>query len=395
MDFGAFPPEINSALIYTGPGAAPMMAAAAAWNNLAAELATAASSSQSVISELTGSEWLGPSSASMAAATAPYLAWMDHTSGMLQQAATQAMASAAAYEAAFAMTVPPPVIAANRALLAALVATNILGQNTPAIAATEAHYGEMWAQDAAAMYGYAGTSAAAAKLPTLTTPTPTTTGSGLASQAAAVGGAGTSNAQSGLQGLISNVPNAMQSLASPLASATPAQAIPGLDDLLSNNIVSATGNGIADTVAWNMFEGIATGTVYNATINAPAAPSPASGALGAGLSGGVLAGSVAPAGAAGGGAAAGAPVLAGVGEASSVGGLSVPGSWAAATPAASGNTATLTGAGWAAPPEAEPAMTTVPAGMPAVAAAGRGGFGFSGPRYGVKPTVMPRPVGVG
>jgi PPE-repeat protein len=59
----------------------------------------------------------------------------------------------AAYEAAFAMTVPPPVIAANRALLLMLVATNFLGQNTPAIMATEAEYAEMWAQDAGAMSG--------------------------------------------------------------------------------------------------------------------------------------------------------------------------------------------------------------------------------------------------
>ena len=55
---------------------------------------------------------------------------------------------------------PPPVIEANRTLLMTLIATNILGQNTPAIAATEAHYMEMWAQDAAAMYGYAGLQAA-------------------------------------------------------------------------------------------------------------------------------------------------------------------------------------------------------------------------------------------
>ncbi|MGV8071254.1 PPE family protein, partial [Mycobacterium kansasii] len=67
-------------------------------------------------------------------------------------------------EVAFAMTVPPPVIAANRSLLMALVATNIFGQNTPAIAAPEAFYDEMWAQDAAAMYGYAGGSAAATAL---------------------------------------------------------------------------------------------------------------------------------------------------------------------------------------------------------------------------------------
>ena len=63
----------------------------------------------------------------------------------------QAKAAVAAYEAAFAATVPPPVIEANRALLMMLIATNILGQNTPAIAATEADYMEMWAQDSAAM----------------------------------------------------------------------------------------------------------------------------------------------------------------------------------------------------------------------------------------------------
>ena len=52
----------------------------------------------------------------------------------------------------------------------ALIATNVLGQNTPAIAATEAQYGEMWAQDAAAMYGYAGNSAAATVVKPFTQP---------------------------------------------------------------------------------------------------------------------------------------------------------------------------------------------------------------------------------
>jgi hypothetical protein len=36
-------------------------------------------------------------------------------------------------------------------------------------------------------------------------------------------------------------------------------------------------------------------------------------------------------------------------------------------------------------------MTAVSAGMPAYASAGRGGYGM-GPRYGVKPTVMPTKV---
>jgi PPE-repeat protein len=38
--------------------------------------------------------------------------------------------------------------------LATLIATNVLGQNVPAIAATESQYGQLWAQDATAMYGY-------------------------------------------------------------------------------------------------------------------------------------------------------------------------------------------------------------------------------------------------
>ena len=56
----------------------------------------------------------------------------------------QATAAASAYETAFAATVPPPLIVANRSLLAPLVATNILGQNAPATAATEAYDAEMW-----------------------------------------------------------------------------------------------------------------------------------------------------------------------------------------------------------------------------------------------------------
>lgn len=164
MDFGALPPEINSTRMYAGAGAAPLMAAGATWNGLAVELSTTASSVESVIMQLTTEQWLGPASMSMVVAAQPYLAWLTYTAESAAHAAAQAMASAAAFEAAFAMTVPPAEVAANRALLAALVATNVLGQNTPAIMATEAHYGEMWAQDALAMYGYAASSAAAGRL---------------------------------------------------------------------------------------------------------------------------------------------------------------------------------------------------------------------------------------
>ncbi len=41
--------------------------------------------------------------------------------------------------------------------------TNVFGREHPAIATSEAQYGEMWAQDIVAMEGYAGASAAASQ----------------------------------------------------------------------------------------------------------------------------------------------------------------------------------------------------------------------------------------
>jgi PPE-repeat protein len=151
MSFMMFPPEINSSLMYSGAGSGPLMAAASAWSELAADLESTAAAYQSVLAQLTGSTWLGPSSVRMAAATAPYVDWLATTAGQAAQTSAQAQFAAAAYEGAFTSTVPPAVIAANRALLAALVATNFLGQNTPAIMATEALYMEMWFQDGLTM----------------------------------------------------------------------------------------------------------------------------------------------------------------------------------------------------------------------------------------------------
>lgn len=111
------------------------------------------------------------------------------------------------------------------------------------------------------------------------------------------------------------------------------------------------------------------------------------GSVAAGSSAGAgLTGSVSPASAAG-----AAPVSAGVGQAGAVGRLSVPPSWAGASTPAAAAPATLAGAGWTSPAGHAAAVSTVPAGLPAMAATERGGFSFGLPRYGVKPTVMPRP----
>ncbi|ORW33152.1 hypothetical protein AWB91_08400 [Mycobacterium paraense] len=223
MDYAALPPEVNSARMYAGPGSGPMLAAASAWDGLAAALQSAASSYQSELAALTAGPWLGPSAGLMAAAATPYVTWTRVSAAQAEQTANQAAAAAAAYETAFAETVPPPVIAANRSLLLALVATNIFGQNTPAIATTEAQYAEMWAQDAAAMYGYAAASALATVLTPFSPPPRSTNAGAPSAQAAAVAQAAATPAGSVQSAVsapqaISGVPAALSSLA-----ATPAQ----------------------------------------------------------------------------------------------------------------------------------------------------------------------------
>ncbi|CFB03451.1 PPE family protein [Mycobacterium tuberculosis] len=163
-----------------------MLAAAAAWDGVAVELGLAATGYASVIAELTGAPWVGAASLSMVAAATPYVAWLSQAAARAEQAGMQAAAAAAAYEAAFVMTVPPPVITANRVLVMTLIATNFFGQNSAAIAVAEAQYAEMWAQDAVAMYGYAAASASASRLIPFAAPPKTTNSAGVVAQVAAV-----------------------------------------------------------------------------------------------------------------------------------------------------------------------------------------------------------------
>jgi PPE-repeat protein len=165
MSFSLFPPEINSALMFTGAGSGPLLEASTAWNELAADLESTATQYQTLVTNLVTGSWLGPSSAQMASATAPYIAWLQGTAATAAQTGAQAQAAAAAYQTAYASMVPLPEIAANRALLAELVSNNFLGQNTGAIATTEANYLDMWIQDALGMDTYQVNSQAATALP--------------------------------------------------------------------------------------------------------------------------------------------------------------------------------------------------------------------------------------
>ncbi|MDT5408929.1 MAG: hypothetical protein QOG14_1149 [Mycobacterium sp.] len=393
FDFGSRPPEVNSALIYSGAGAGPLSVASSAFANLSSELSSNATSYESVISQL-GSEWQGPSSEAMAAAAQPYIAWLTTTAGQLQEASTKAMASAAAYQTAYSSSVPPAAITANRTQLAQLVPKNILGQYTAAIAALEAQYGEFWAQDAAAMYGYASASSAAATLSPLNPPEQNTNPGGQGQQAAAVSSAAGQNGSSAaLNNSLGGLQNAASAAASPAAD-TGTSILSALNSLFGVPIVGNTIYNIGVTLAWNTAMMTATlpllghflaGAPFGVTIS-DTAP------LGAGLGFGTT---LAGAGESLGGGVGGA-TLAGMGSATSVGGMSVPAAWSAATPEVAVGDATLTGSGWTAAVD-EGAVGASGGGMNGVmpgmaSAGGKSGMGMAGPRYGVKPKVMPSQV---
>jgi PPE-repeat protein len=394
-DFAMLPPEVNSGRMYSGVGAGPLLAAASAWYGLAAELRATALGYSSVLSELTGQAWYGPASASMAAAAAPYVAWMSTTAAQAEETAIQAEAAVAAYEAAFAATVPPPAIAANRALLMALIATNFFGQNTPAIAAVEAQYAEMWAQDAAAMYGYAGASAIASQLTPFHAPQQTTDPGGLSAQSAAVCQAAASPAgtgQSTVSQLTSAAPATLQSLAAPAASTGSGTAASGLDDLLNSPIWNNFG---PNANIWNTI--FASGFYMPARYLGTASDFMSMSQQAAGSAAGAADGAASA-------AAAGAlqnplgsatlvnSVTATMGRGDLVGPLSVPQGWAAPAPPQSPLASTPGGAPADAPPP--PVAASTPS-VPLAGHMGARGEGRAMPQYGFRVAFMARPPAAG
>lgn len=363
MSFVLLPPEVNSALIYAGAGASPWIAAAAAWEGLAAELRSSAAAFGGVITDLATGSWTGPASTRMSAAATPYVGWMNSAASQAESAAGQARAAAALFDTALTATVHPAAVTANRVSLMSLVATNFLGQNTPAIAATELDYQEMWAQDVAAMAGYqAGAVSVASALAPLTVPPTIVTD--VASQAL-------SGISSTLQSVVSSVP--VESLSSLAQVAT--LPVSMLLSPMMSLAQSANGAGLASTAA-----------------------------LGAEVP--TLAGKVAPGSSPlGGGGGPGPAIAANLGSGRLVGALSVPASWAGSTPdrispaamaaafgGQSGAAATSGGmAGLGGMPMMPMPMggagASVPGGMP-----GRGGVGSQVVQQ--RPSVIPR-AGIG
>jgi PPE-repeat protein len=415
LDFGLLSPEVNSGRMYSGPGPGPLLAASEAWDSLAAELGFAANGYGAALAELTSNSWVGPTSVAMMSAVTPYIDWLTSTGAQAEQTANQARAAVAAYEAAFAMTVPPPAVAANRALLAALVATNFLGQNTPAIMMTEALYAEMWAQDAAAMYGYAGASQVAMQVTPFVEPPQTTSDDGTSSGSNAVANAAAtpaSQAATVVQNAVSSAPamttqtTATTALPAASSGATtpPTTLIPWLTQLLQNTVSNfpSGGWGVGLTNAnlntmrqvlqayfavglGNFGFGLGQQTFNPAAFGLPHAAGgvPALGGLGGGLGGGTAGVSGAP--------FTSSSVSASMGEASTLGRLSVPAGWRGATPMET-EEARLVSAARSVAPQSNAMLNGVPMSGNAGLGAGLGrrGGGYV-VKYGVKHPVMPRP----
>ncbi|WAC94363.1 PPE family protein [Mycobacterium sp. Aquia_213] len=405
MDFGAFPPEFNSARLYAGAGATSLITAASAWNSLAAELNSAAMGYQNVITQLSSEEWLGAASTKAVQALTPYVTWVKTTATQAEQAAQQLSSAAAAFEAAFSSAVPPPVIAQNRALLAQAKATNTLGQNSGVIAQLEAQYGQFWAEDATTMYNYAAQSASATKVTPFKSAPEVTDPSGQAKQGDATSSAastGAGNAASTTASAIQQTPSTLQSAATPAAQAAAAATTP--TDPFTELWFLLTGQTTLPNSFATFVNGLSpfAGFAYN-TEGLPYF------SVGMGNSGvqiakstGQLGGAVASAAAAapkglaglggmlGGGATHAAPaVAAGLGNAGAVGRLSVPALWSGAAPAVS-HAAAVPVSAISAVPEAAGSGNLL-GGMPLAGMGGAHGVGAAGPRYGFRPTVMARP----
>jgi PPE-repeat protein len=399
------PPEINSSLMFAGAGPGPLLAAASAWDALASDLSGAASSFDSVISGLTSGLWTGPASLSMAAAAAPYVGWLNAAAAQAEAAAAQALAAATAYETAQAATVLPAAVTANRVTLMTLIATNFLGQNTPAIALTELEYLEMWAQDVAAMVGYhAGAMSVAATLPSFS------------AAPAGLAGFGT-----GLGNLLFSV---VSSFVSSLSSLLPVGGLAGMAGQFQTvlaGIPVALSSAVSQlpatlsTAPVTSLVSVAQVGMYPASMVVSPMMSMAQVANGTGLASSAatgmadvpkFVGSSVPEMTGLGGAAAGlGPVGAGLGQARLVGAISVPPTWQGAMPvrmvtsAVSGLGGELPSAAMAeaaVAPAAGTPMTPMPVGMGAGGTPNKmmGRGGASPHVVQSRPTVIPR-TGVG
>ncbi|WP_193321262.1 PPE family protein, partial [Mycobacterium tuberculosis] len=145
--------EYISNIIYEGPGADSLSAAAEQLRELAYSVETTAESLEDELDEL-DENWKGSSSDLLADAVERYLQWLTKHSRQILETAYVIDFLAYVYEETRHKVVPPATIANNREEVHRLIASNVAGVNAPAIADLDAQYDQYRARNVAVMNAY-------------------------------------------------------------------------------------------------------------------------------------------------------------------------------------------------------------------------------------------------
>jgi PPE-repeat protein len=152
-EWGTYPPEINSAGFWLGPGTGSFYEAAATLEALVALLAGILGGTEAAAGAQMAS-WDSVASLVAMAAHLPYQAWIGDTMAHLMQASAMIAANAQGFDSLKAATPTPGEIEENQIENVILNQLNFLGMLTPAIAANRAEYGRKWVTAAGNMYSY-------------------------------------------------------------------------------------------------------------------------------------------------------------------------------------------------------------------------------------------------
>lgn len=176
-EWGADPPEINSAGFWFGPGASSFVASAENLMAVAAGL-IANLGGQEAINAALAMSWPDPTGELAVLSKVPLMLWQAAAAGQIQAQAAIINEVALAFESLKAATPTPMEIGENQIEHGVLQANNFLGMLTPAIGVNRANYGRMWVTSASNKYAYAAASAPIQGLPPLPPPPPATAGGG-------------------------------------------------------------------------------------------------------------------------------------------------------------------------------------------------------------------------
>lgn len=169
--WSGYPPEVNSGRWEAGTGPETWLAASAVWTSFAEIVATATASLMGEIATMTGSTLTGMTSVSMLTSSVPFFGWLAHMEATALMHSVACATVAESWGTCTAGIIPLPVVNQNRITEASLVASNIFGQNSPAIAELDREYGQFWAQDGASMMSY-DSAVTVATMPKFVSPPP-------------------------------------------------------------------------------------------------------------------------------------------------------------------------------------------------------------------------------